>query len=158
MTEENAAAGLIDLTADIVAAHVSNNTVPVAELPALIKSIHDALAGAGRVPETPAPERPKGVVSVRASIKPDGLISMIDGKKYQTLRRHIVRQGYTPESYREAFGLPHDYPMVSADYSERRREMAKKVGLGRRPIVSGKVPAAAALAKARRTLKIATPK
>ena len=123
---------LITLTADIVASFVSHNNVGVAETPDLIRSVHQALSGLGQPQPEPAPEKPKGAVSIRASIKPDGLISMIDGKKYQTLRRHIAGHGYTPESYRETFGLPRDYPMVSANYSETRRAMAKKIGLGRK--------------------------
>jgi predicted transcriptional regulator len=123
---------LITLTADIVASFVSHNRLGVAETPDLIKSVHDALQQLGAPAAEPAAEKPKGAVSVRSSIKHDGLLSMIDGRKYQTLRRHISGHGYTPESYRETFGLPRDYPMVSAAYSETRRAMAKKIGLGRK--------------------------
>jgi predicted transcriptional regulator len=137
---------LVELTADIVAAQVAGNKVSASELPDLIKSVHEALAGLGKAPEPVEPEKPKGAVSVRASIKPDGLISMIDGKKYQTLRRHINRHGYTPESYRETFGLPHDYPMTSASYSAARSEMAKSLGLGRKAVAATVVGAAVAAA------------
>jgi predicted transcriptional regulator len=123
---------LIELTAEIVSSMVGNNSVATADVPVLIKSVHGALSSLGAPVPEPEVEKPKGAVSARASIKPDGLISMIDGKKYQTLRRHITRHGYTPESYREAFGLPRDYPMTSANYSELRRGMAKLIGLGRK--------------------------
>jgi predicted transcriptional regulator len=123
---------LLELVRHIVSAHVSNNNVATADLPRLIKSVHDALAGLGASPSEPVPEKPKGAVPVKKSITPSGLVSMIDGKTYQTLRRHITRHGYTPESYREAFGLPRDYPMTAANYSELRRSMAKTIGLGRK--------------------------
>lgn len=129
MAESNS---LIQLTADIVSSMVGNNNVAAGDVPALIKSVHGALSGLGTPAAEPESERPKGAVSARASIKPDGLISMIDGKKYQTLRRHITRHGYTPESYRETFGLPRDYPLTSSNYSELRRGMAKLIGLGRK--------------------------
>lgn len=129
MAESNS---LIQLTADIVSSMVGNNNVAAGDVPALIKSVHGALSGLGTPAAEPESERPKGAVSARASIKPDGLISMIDGKKYQTLRRHITRHGYTPETYRETFGLPRDYPLTSANYSELRRGMAKMIGLGRK--------------------------
>lgn len=124
---------LITLTADIVAAHVSNNSVPTAEVASLIQSVYSALQSVGNpVQETPA-EKPKGAVSARASIKPDYLVSMIDGKQYKMLRRHIAQHGYTPESYRETFGLPRDYPMVASNYADQRRQLAHKIGLGRKP-------------------------
>ena len=123
---------LIQLTADIVSSMVGNNNVAIGDVPGLIKSVHGALSGLGTPEPEPEAEKPKGAVSARASIKADGLISMIDGKKYQTLRRHITRHGYTPESYRETFGLPRDYPLTSSNYSELRRGMAKLIGLGRK--------------------------
>jgi predicted transcriptional regulator len=124
---------LITLTADIVSAHISNNTVPQADLGRLIQGVFGALLGAG-APAAPAEqEKPKGAVTVRASIKPDHLVSMIDGKPYKILKRHLSLNGYTPESYREAFSLPRDYPMVAADYAARRRALAMQIGLGRKP-------------------------
>jgi predicted transcriptional regulator len=152
MTDETQANELIALTADIVTAHVSHNNLSSSELPALIQSIHAALSGLGAAAAPAVAEKPKGAVGVRASIKPDFLISMIDGKSYKMLRRHIAQHGYTPESYRETFGLPRDYPLVSANYAEQRRSMAHKIGLGRKPAA----PAAAKPAKAvapRRKLK-----
>lgn len=131
MAEDNQE--LITLTADIVAAHVSNNSVPTAEVASLIQSVFSALQSVGGAQPEPAAEKPKGAVSVRASIKPEFLVSMIDGKHYKMLRRHISQHGYTPESYRETFGLPRDYPMVASNYAEQRRALAHKIGLGRKP-------------------------
>ena len=130
MAEQNG--DLMALVADVVAAYVSNNSVDAGQLPGLIKSVHDVLKNIDTPEAPPAPEKPKGAVPVRGSIKPDGILSMIDGKPYKTLKRHITRHGYTPESYREAFGLPRDYPMVASSYSDVRRETAKRLGLGRK--------------------------
>ena len=124
---------LITLTADIVAAHVSNNSVPTAEVASLIQGVYSALQSVGGPAPEPQAEKPKGAVSARASIKPDFLVSMIDGKPYKMLRRHISQHGYSPESYRETFGLPRDYPMVASSYAEQRRALAHKIGLGRKP-------------------------
>lgn len=135
---------LITLTADIVAAHVSNNSVPTAEVGSLIQSVFSALQGIGSPQPEPQPEKPKGAVSVRASIKPEHLVSMIDGKPYKMLRRHIAQHGYTPETYRDAFNLPRDYPMVASNYAEQRRALAHKIGLGRKPRTATTEPKAPA--------------
>lgn len=142
MTTENQE--LITLTADIVSAHVSNNNVPTAEVSSLIQSVFGALQALGAPQAEPQPEKPKGAVSVRASIKPDYLVSMIDGKSYKMLRRHLAQHGYSPKSYRETFGLPRDYPMVAASYAEQRRALAHKIGLGRKPKAKAPAPAPAA--------------
>ena len=131
MADENQE--MITLTADIVSAHVSNNNVPTTDVAALIQSVYGALSALGQPQEQAAPEKPKGAVSLRASIKPEHLVSMIDGKPYKMLRRHISQHGYSPESYREAYGLPRDYPMVASNYAEQRRALAHKIGLGRKP-------------------------
>lgn len=123
---------LVELTADIAAAHVRHNPVAVGQVAGLIENIFLALQGLGAESEL-TEEKPKGAVSVRASIKPDHLVSMIDGKSYKMLKRHLTLNGYTPESYRETFGLPRDYPMVAAAYAEKRRNLAIKIGLGRKP-------------------------
>lgn len=134
---------LVTLAADIVMAHVSNNTVALNDVDGLIKTVYSALETLGVATE-PVQEKPKGLVSVRSSIKPDYIISMIDGKGYKMLKRHIALNGYTPESYREAFDLPKDYPMVCAAYVAKRREIAVKAGLGRKsapePIAPPKAP------------------
>lgn len=137
---------LITLTADIVAAHVSNNSVATSDVGGLIEKVYAALSGLG-APTEPVEQKPKGAVSVRASIKQDHIVSMIDGKPYKMLRRHLGQNGYTPESYRETFGLPRDYPMVAPSYTEQRRALAKKIGLGRKP---RSAPEAAQPAKAPR--------
>jgi predicted transcriptional regulator len=123
---------LITLTADIVSAHVSHNSVSTADVAGLIENVYGALSALS-APAAQEEEKPKGAVSIRASIKPDHLISMIDGKAYKMLKRHLSLNGYTPETYREAFDLPKDYPMVAAAYAQQRRTLAKAIGLGRRP-------------------------
>lgn len=124
---------LITLTSDIVAAHVSNNTISVEEVPTLISTVYSALAGLG---ETSAPEeeRPEPAVSVRASVKRDHLVCLEDGKKMKMLKRHLMTEhGMTPDEYRQRWGLAADYPMVAPDYAETRRDLAVKIGLGRKP-------------------------
>lgn len=132
LDNNNANELLVTLTADIVAAHVANNSVSVGDVASLIANVHTALSGLNKAPE-PVEEKPKGAVSVRASVKNDHLVSMIDGKPYKMLKRHIQQNGYTPESYRETFGLPKDYPLTAPSYSAQRKELAVKIGLGRKP-------------------------
>jgi predicted transcriptional regulator len=123
---------LITLTSDIVTAHVANNNVNVDDLPALIENVYGALAGLGKTVEVEAPPEP--AVSVRASVKNDHLVCLEDGKKMKMLKRHLMTDhGMTPDEYRERWNLPADYPMVAPDYAEKRRELAKKIGLGRKP-------------------------
>lgn len=124
---------LITLTSDIVAAHVSNNPVSVDEVPALISNIFNALAGLGT--QTSEPEAPpEPAVSVRSSIKPDYIVCLEDGKKLKMLKRHLMTHyNMTPDEYRQRWNLPADYPMVAPNYAEKRRELAKKIGLGRKP-------------------------
>ncbi len=119
---------LIELSANIVSAYVSKNSVPLAELPALIAAIHASLTRLG-APVEAAP-KPEPRVSIRKSITPDALISLEDGRPYKTLKRHLSKLGLTPEQYRTKWGLPPDYPMVAASYAERRSELAKSLGLG----------------------------
>jgi predicted transcriptional regulator len=123
---------LLTLTADIVSAHLANNRVPIGDVAELIANVHGAMSQLGAVAKDPEPDTLKGAVPIRASIKPDYLVSLIDGRRYKMLRGHLRRHGYTPESYRQAFGLPYDYPMVAPNYSELRRAVAHKIGLGRR--------------------------
>ncbi|KQS04291.1 transcriptional regulator [Sphingomonas sp. Leaf357] len=128
---------LITLTADIVAAHVSNNSVAVSDLPILISNVHGALTGLGN-PETAPEVRPEPAVSVRSSIKPDFIVCLEDGKKLKMLKRHLMTHyQMTPEQYRAKWSLPADYPMVAPNYAEQRRTLAKKIGLGtkRRKVV-----------------------
>lgn len=125
---------LLTLTAEIASAYVTNNHVATCGVAALIANVHGAMSGLGHAPEEPQPTTLKGAVTVRASIKPDYLISLIDGRRYKMLRGHLRRHGFTPESYRAAFGLRHDYPMVAAEYAQLRRALARKIGLGRSPL------------------------
>ena len=134
MTEDNNSSQLIELTAELISAYVSNNPVPVSELPALINQIHQSLSGLStgtaalkEEPKTPA-------VSIKKSITPDYLICLEDGKRFKSLKRHIgVHFNLTPDQYREKWNLPHDYPMVAPAYAAARSELAKKMGLGRKP-------------------------
>lgn len=121
---------LVTLTADIVAAHVSNNSVAVSDLPVLIQNVHGALSGLGR--PVAAPEvKQEPAVSIRASVKPDYIVCLEDGKKLKMLKRHLMTHyQMTPEQYRAKWNLPADYPMVAPNYAEQRRTLAKKIGLG----------------------------
>jgi len=121
---------LITLTADIVSAHVSNNSVAVNDLPALIQNVHTALTGLGATVEAaPAKQEPK--VSIRSSVKPDYIVCLEDGKKLKMLKRHLMTHyQMTPDQYRQKWGLNSDYPMVAPNYAEQRRALAKKIGLG----------------------------
>ncbi|HZA92901.1 MAG TPA: MucR family transcriptional regulator [Gemmatimonadales bacterium] len=134
----------INLAAEIVSAFVSNNSVPSAELPELIASVHSALAKvANGQTEKPA-EAPVPPVSIKKSITPDHLISLEDGRRYKSLKRHLKGRGLSPEQYREKWGLPRDYPMVAPNYAKQRSELAKALGLGqlRRNRAAGSEPAA----------------
>ena len=123
----------MELAADLVAAYVSNNNVPVSKLPNVIASVHAAVAGlANGVPAEPAgPEKPTPA-QVKKSITPDALISFVDGKRYKTLKRHLTTNGMTFEEYRARYGLPSDYPSTSAAYSAQRSELARSLGLGQK--------------------------
>ncbi len=131
-TENGANEMLITLTADIVTAHVANGNVDGETLPSLIQNVYGALAGLGV--EEAVEDRPEPAVSVRASVKNDHLVCLEDGKKMKMLKRHLMTDhGMTPDEYRERWNLGADYPMVAPDYAEKRRELAKKIGLGRKP-------------------------
>ena len=124
-------AELLALTAEIVASHVSNNSVQHADLPALINEVYKALSQIGApVVEAPA-VRPQPAVPIRKSVFPDHIVCLEDGKKLKMLKRHLMTSyNLTPEQYRERWGLPGDYPMVAPDYAEQRRDLAMKIGLG----------------------------
>lgn len=140
---------LITLTSDIVAAHVSNNSVNVEDLPSLITNVYGALSGLGTTEAVEQP-KPEPAVSVRASVKPDYIVCLEDGKKLKMLKRHLMTHyNMTPEEYRQRWNLPADYPMVAPNYAEKRRELAKKIGLGRKPNARrGRKPKAAATSAA----------
>lgn len=121
---------LITLTADIVSAHVSNNSVAVNDLPVLIQNVHSALSQLGARAEEPE-VKPEPAVSIRSSIKPDFIVCLEDGKKLKMLKRHLMTHyQMTPDEYRQKWGLNSDYPMVAPNYAEQRRSLAKKIGLG----------------------------
>lgn len=125
---------LITLTSDIVAAHVSNNSVAVDDVPSLITNVYGALSVLGQAEEKEE-ERPEPAVSIRSSVKPDYIVCLEDGKKLKMLKRHLMTHyNMTPEQYRQRWNLPADYPMVAPNYAEKRRELAKKIGLGRKPV------------------------
>nr|WP_157091769.1 MucR family transcriptional regulator [Methylobacterium nodulans] len=120
---------LVTLTADIVSAYVSKNSVPASELPGLLTSIHGTLQALVSPPPA-APEKPVPPIPVKKTVTPDAIISLEDGKPYKSLKRHLTTRGLTPEQYREKWGLPPDYPMVAANYAAQRSELAKSIGLG----------------------------
>ena len=131
MSENTSGGTFIKLTADIVSAYVSNNSVPSSDLPALIGQVHSALtrvsSGQGESPAEP----PKPAISVKKSITADHIVCLEDGKKFKSLKRHLRTQyGMTPEQYREKWGLPADYPMVAPNYAVARSHLAKQMGLG----------------------------
>ena len=128
------------LTADVVSAFVSHKAVRAADLSDLIASVHGALQGL-KAPQQAEPEKRETPVSIRKSITPDFLISMEDGRRYKTLRRHLAGRGLTPEQYREKWGLPRNYPIVAPNYAKQRSELARASGLGQirrnRAVASG---------------------
>lgn len=135
MTEEieSRPDNVIELAADVVSAYVSNNPVPVAELPSLIAQVYEALKSRtnGSVEEKTEPLKP--AVPIKKSVTPDFLISLEDGKKFKSLKRHLATHyGLTPDEYRAKWGLPPDYPMVAPNYAAARSALAKTMGLGRK--------------------------
>ena len=140
---------LFTLTADIVAAHVSNNSVAISDIPLVIRSVHDALAGLSSTAQ-PEPEPQQPAVSVRASVKPDYIVCLEDGKKLTMMRRYLMTNfGMTPDEYRAKWNLPKDYPMTAPNYTEKRRELAKQIGLGTKGRGGGRKPRARSRAKAK---------
>ena len=133
MTSEIDNETLITLTSDIVSAHVAANSVAVEEVPELISSVFTALAGLGSdgaVEEQPA----EPAVSIRASVKKEHIVCLDCGKKMKMLKRHLsTEHDMSPEEYRQRWNLPSDYPMVAPAYAETRRDLAVKIGLGRKP-------------------------
>jgi len=129
MNDNSSHSELLELTSEIVAAHLSNNTLSVSELPQLIQDIYKTLAnvGDGQTPN----ERPQPAISVKKSVSPDFIICLEDGKKLKMLKRHLkTAYNMTPDEYRERWNLPRDYPMVAPNYAKHRSSLAKKIGLG----------------------------
>jgi len=132
MTDQANSNDLLALTTEIVAAHVSNNTVAVGDLPTLINQVYQSLASIGQSPAVPS-ERPQPAVSVKRSVHPDYIICLEDGKKLKMLKRHLkTAYNMTPEEYRERWQLTPDYPMVAPNYARQRSRLAKEIGLGTR--------------------------
>ena len=135
--DETAAAEMQDMlithTTDIVVSYVANNSLGADDVSSLIRGIYGTLAGLGQESAAPA-ARPDPAVSIRSSIKRDHIVSLEDGKKMKMLKRHLMTDhGLTPDEYRARWGLASDYPMVAPDYADKRRDLAKKIGLGRKP-------------------------
>jgi predicted transcriptional regulator len=123
---------MIELTSEIVANYISNNQVSIEQLPELIRTVSDTLNRLGQPEAEVAPEVSKPTAAhIRKSIRPDGLVSFIDGKPYKTLKRHLSKHGMSVADYKDKFGLPKDYPTTASDYSAKRSEMARSLGLGR---------------------------
>lgn len=129
MTDATKTEDILALTAKIVAAHVSNNAVPLTDLPGLIHQVHQALSGVGSSVATVA--RPQPAVPLKKSVLPDYIVCLEDGKKLKMLKRHLkTAYNLTPEQYRERWGLPADYPMVAPNYAKQRSQLARDLGLG----------------------------
>lgn len=133
MDQDKHNVAVVELTADIVAAYVSNNSVVVTEVPTLIAEVFDALSKAARVTPGNTLEELKPAVPVKKSITPDFIVCLEDGKQFKSLKRHLrTHYNLSPEEYREKWSLPHDYPMVAPNYAAARSRLAKKMGLGQR--------------------------
>src|SRR6185437_8161743 len=134
MNEVQPASNYLQLAADIVSAFVSNNSVPVADLPALIGNVHAALNTLASGSAQQVVEEPKApAVSIKKSVQPDYIVCLEDGKRFKSLKRHLrTTYNMTPDQYRAKWGLPHDYPMVAPNYAAARSELAKQLGLGQK--------------------------
>ena len=132
MNDDKPSRELLTLTTEIVAAHVSNNTVALADVPNLIQQVYRGLLGIG-VDASPVAERPVSAVPIKKSVTADYIVCLEDGKKLKMLKRHLkTAYNMSPESYRERWGLPADYPMVAPNYAKQRSRLAKQIGLGTR--------------------------
>ncbi len=131
MTDQDNHSELLELTTEIVAAHVSNNTLQVNDLPQLIQDVYATLATVGGNPVSS--ERPQPAVSIKKSVTPDHIICLEDGKKLKMLKRHLkTAYNMSPDEYRERWGLARDYPMVAPNYAKHRSDLAKEIGLGKK--------------------------
>ena len=162
MMNENDTNAVAEMATTIVSAYVANNSIPMAELPTLIHSIHQTLgrlSDTTAVPETRTEEL-KPAVAVKKSVTEDYIISLEDGRKFKSLKRHLAAEyGMTPEQYRVKWGLPTNYPMVAPAYAKQRSSLAKSLGLGRKPANAAPVappsPAAVETKSRKRTAKAA---
>src|SRR4051794_25584213 len=126
---EQATTNLTEITADIVSAYLSKNSVRAEDIATLINTVHGALSGMGSSVAAPA-AKAEAPMPWKKAVRPDYIISFEDGKHYKSMKRHLTTRGMTPDQYRDKWGLPRDFPMVAASYSARRSEMAKTLGLG----------------------------
>ena len=132
MSDQAKPSELLTLTTNIVAAHVSNNSVAVADLPVIIRDVYDTLSNVGSGVER-EPERPTPAVPIKKSVTPEYIVCLEDGKKLKMLKRHLkTAYDMSPEEYRDRWGLPADYPMVAPNYARQRSKLAKQIGLGTR--------------------------
>jgi len=127
---------IVVLTADIVSAYVANNPVPLSELSGLISLVHSSLSNVGTAEVAEQVEPQKPAVNPKRSVFNDYIICLEDGKKFKSLKRHLTSHGMTPEEYRKKWNLPADYPMVAPAYAQSRSDLAKQMGLGRKPAAS----------------------
>jgi predicted transcriptional regulator len=134
-----------EISADLVAAYVSRNPIAVSDLPSLISAVYAAMSGLSAPVPEPEAEKPVPPVPIKKSVTSDYIISLEDGRRYKSLKRHLKGRGLTPDDYRAKWGLPGDYPMVAANYAAQRSELAKAMGLGRK----GAAPSAEAAAQTR---------
>ena len=139
MAEQISQNELLSLTTEIVASHVSNNTVAVSDLPQVIKLVYTTLAAQGVEEEKEQPEKLVPAVPIKKSVQPEFIVCLEDGKKLKMLKRHLkTRYGMSPDDYRARWGLAEDYPMVAPQYAEQRSTLAKKIGLGTKPRARGR--------------------
>lgn len=135
MSDSERSENYTEITANIVSAYVANNSVPAAQLPDLIATVHRAVSGLSQ-PQAPVMEPQTPAVNPKRSVYPDYIISLEDGKQFKSLKRHLMTHyGMTPEEYRQKWDLPADYPMVAPNYAVRRSELAKEMGLGRKRVM-----------------------
>jgi predicted transcriptional regulator len=131
MSDASGSGHYIELAAEIVSAYVSNNSVPVSDLPGLIHDVHSALVRVTAGHPAPVAEAPKPAVPAKKSITNEHIICLEDGRKFKSLKRHLRTQyNMSPDEYREKWGLPPDYPMVAPNYAKARSNLAKQMGLG----------------------------
>ncbi|HWA49897.1 MAG TPA: MucR family transcriptional regulator [Dongiaceae bacterium] len=130
MVDDGKKNGLLPMVTEIVAAHLSNNTVTMTEIPRLINEVYAALSNLGQAQSKPA-ERQEPAIPLKKSVTADYIVCLEDGKKLKMLKRHLrTAYGLTPEQYREKWGLPADYPMVAPNYAKKRSTLARQIGLG----------------------------
>lgn len=141
---------IVLLTADIVSAYVANNPVPLAELSGLISLVHGSLSNVGSAEVAQLVEPQKPAVNPKRSVFDDHIVCLEDGKKFKSLKRHLSSHGMSPEEYRKKWNLPADYPMVAPAYAQARSDLAKQMGLGRKPSAAPKEAPAFASAPAKR--------